>query len=140
MAKFDDRFLKSRPSPSVGNRIYYDPNTPGLGLRITAAGAKAFVFNYRIAGRERRYTIGPYGVDQFPLKRARRRAGELRRMVERGEDPLGQREDARNAATVADLAQRFAEQHRTLVVCGSRKIDDGLSCTLAAARMRERWR
>ena len=40
--------------------------------------------------------------------------------------PAGQREDARNAATVADRAQRFAEQHRTLVVCGSRKIDDGL--------------
>ena len=109
--QFNDKFLKTLPLPAKGNRIWYDDQVTGLGLRITAAGAKSFVFNYRIHGRERRYTLGPYGKDLWTLLRARRRAGELRRMVERGEDPLGERIDARNAPTVADLCDRFEEEH-----------------------------
>ncbi|HXF53402.1 MAG TPA: tyrosine-type recombinase/integrase [Hyphomicrobiaceae bacterium] len=111
MTEFNDRFLKGLIPPESGNRIWYDDQVKGLGLRITAGGAKSFVFNYRIRGRERRYTIGPYGKDQWTLLRARRRAGELRRMVERGEDPLGERQDARNAPTVAELCDRFEEEH-----------------------------
>jgi integrase len=109
--KFNDRFLKGLAPPEKGNRIWYDDQVTGLGLRITAAGAKSFIFNYRINGRERRYTLGPYGKDLWTLLRARRRAGELRRMVERGEDPLGERIDARNAPTVADLCDRFEREH-----------------------------
>jgi integrase len=109
--KYNDQFLKSLPKPEHGNRVWYDTEVTGLGLRITAAGAKSFVFNYRVNGRERRYTLGPYGKDQWTLLRARRRAGELRRMVERGEDPLSERIDARNAPTVNDLCDRFDEEH-----------------------------
>ena len=111
MRRFDDRLLKTLAPPESGNRIYYDDQITGLGLRITAAGARSFVFNYRINGRERRYTVGPYGKDQWTLLRARKRAGELRRMVERGEDPLGERQDARQAPTVADLCDRFEDEH-----------------------------
>jgi integrase len=109
--QFNDKFLKSLPLPAKGNRIWYDDQVTGLGLRITAGGAKSFVFNYRVHGRERRYTLGPYGKDLWTLLRARRRAGELRRMVERGEDPLSGRIDARNAPTVNDLCDRFEEEH-----------------------------
>ena len=109
--KYNDQFLKSLPQPARGNRIWYDTEVKGLGLRITAAGAKSFVFNYRINGRERRYTLGPYGKDLWTLQRARRRAGDLRRMVARGEDPLGERIDARDAPTVADLCDRFEAEH-----------------------------
>jgi integrase len=111
MRQFNDRHLKSLTTPARGNCITYDPSTPGLGLRITAAGAKSFVLNYRFAGRERRYTIGPYGTDQWTLVRARKRAGELRRMIEGGKDPLALRQEARKAETINDLADRFVEQH-----------------------------
>src|SRR5436853_6789847 len=107
MAEFNDKTLRKLPAPATGNKIYRDPEQIGLGLRITSAGAKAFVFSYVIAGRERRYTIGPYGPDQWTVQMARRRAGELRVMVDRGLDPLEQREEARQAPTAADLWARF---------------------------------
>ncbi len=107
--RLTDRMLKTLAAPATGNRIAYDSDIKGLGLRITASGNRSFILNYRIDGRERRYTIGPYG--EYTLLHARKRAGELRRMVERGEDPLGQRVDARTAPTIADMCQRFCEDH-----------------------------
>src|ERR1700731_2501740 len=63
-AKFDDRLVRELPAPASGNRITYDRGgkepVKGFGIRVTAAGAKAFVLNYTIAGRERRLTIGGY--------------------------------------------------------------------------------
>jgi len=111
MYRFNDRYLKTLPCPDKGNKIYYDTKVTGLGLRITAAGAKSFVFNYRIHGRERRLTLGRYGPDQWTLQRARKRAGELRRMIDNGVDPLGEREEKRTAPTMADLCQRFVDDH-----------------------------
>jgi hypothetical protein len=51
--------------PARGSKIVYDGGDPkrsvtGFGFRITAGGAGAFVLNYRVAGRERRLTIGGY--------------------------------------------------------------------------------
>ena len=48
-------------SPATGNQIHYDSEIPGFGLRVTAKGAKSFILNYVINGRERRYTIGGLG-------------------------------------------------------------------------------
>lgn len=106
-----DRILKTFTPPSVGNTIFYDDKVKGFGLRITAAGVKSFVLNYRARGRERRLTIGRYGKDQWTLQRARLRAGELRRLIDDGGDPLDQREQIRNAPTMADLCQRFVDEH-----------------------------
>ena len=82
----------------------------GFGARVTANGARSFVVNYRTkAGRERRYTIG-----QFPawkVSAARAEAAELRKWVDRGEDPMGEFEALRAAPTMADLCQRFEEEH-----------------------------
>jgi hypothetical protein len=48
-------------APASGNKIHYILGVRGLGVRVTAAGAKAFVLNYRTrGGRERRFTIGTF--------------------------------------------------------------------------------
>ena len=52
--KLTDRLVRSLPSPPSSNRITYDTEITGFGVRTTAAGAKAFVLNYRVSGRERR--------------------------------------------------------------------------------------
>ena len=108
--KLTDTIVKTLPAPDKGNRISYDTDVKGFGCRVTANGARSFVINYRTkAGRERRYTIG-----QFPawkVAAARAEAAELKKRVDRGEDPMGEFEAARDAPTVADLCDRFEAEH-----------------------------
>ena len=41
----------------------------GLGVRITAAGVKSYILNYRVGGSQRRMTIGR--TSEVSLSRAR---------------------------------------------------------------------
>jgi integrase len=99
--------------PERGNRIVYDDNAKasGFGIRVTAAGAKAFIIRYRVkdTGQQRTYTIG--GYPSWQVKAARERAQELRRDIDAGGDPLGAKEQARAKPTMADLIARFEEEH-----------------------------
>src|SRR5664279_2006533 len=109
--KITDSLIKGLVAPATGNRIVYDTEISGFGVRTTAGGAVSFVLNYRFQGRERRITIGPYGRDLWTVVRARKDAGELRRRIANGDDPLGEREEAIKAPTVADLCARFEKEH-----------------------------
>lgn len=111
MAKITDKLVRELTPPISGNRIVYDDEIKGFGIRVTTAGAKSFIVNYYISGRERRFTIGPYGTDLWTVAAARKRAGELRRRIALGEDPLAARVEARQAPTVSDLVARFVEEH-----------------------------
>ncbi len=107
--KLTDKLVKAIEAPASGNRIVYDGETKGFGLRVTPAGAKAWVLNYRAAGRERRLTIGAF--PDWLTGAARERAKELKRQVDIGEDPMGERHRERAAPTVADLADCYIEEH-----------------------------
>lgn len=89
--------------------IIWDDAVPGFGVRVTTNGIKAFILNYRARGRERRITIGRYPT--WSASTARGEAMALRRRVDRGEDPLGQRREAREAPTVSGLFRAFSEYH-----------------------------
>jgi integrase len=112
-AKFDDRFVRELPAPAAGNRITYDRGgkepVRGFGIRVTAAGAKAFVLNYTIAGRERRLTIG--GFPAWSVAAAREQGKSLRRRIDGGVDPLTTRQAERAAATVTELCDRYLADH-----------------------------
>jgi Arm DNA-binding domain len=89
-----------------GNRVVYDIETKGFGLRTTAAGAKSFVLNYRAAGgRERRLTIGSF--PDWTVKQARAEAKKLKRAIDGGSDPMADRQANLAAPTVNTLADRF---------------------------------
>ncbi|MBN8907371.1 MAG: tyrosine-type recombinase/integrase [Rhodospirillales bacterium] len=105
----DERAVKGAAAPPTGNQITYDSEVKGFGLRVTAAGATAFILNYRAAGRERRYTIGSY--PDWTAKAAREEAKALKRRIDVGEDPMAERHADRAAATVASLADRFEREH-----------------------------
>jgi integrase len=108
---------KSLERPEKGSTITYDyvrgddPSkvVRGFGLRVTAAGAKAFILNYRASGQERRLTIG--GFPSWGISRARAEARELRVRIDRGEDPLAERVALREAPTVRQLADRYIDEH-----------------------------
>ena len=106
-----DAIVKRLPTPETGSKITYDDGEPkGFGCRITAAGAKSFIFNYRTkSGRERRVTIG--SAANWRTTAAREEAKRLRRLVDQGGDPLGDLEDLRAAPTVSDLITRFKLEH-----------------------------
>jgi integrase len=101
--------VRDLPPPPAGNRITYDSDIPGFGCRTTAASAKSFVLNYRVAGRERRITIGSWPA--WKAAQAREKASALRRQVDDGSDPMQNRQDRREAPTVADLAKLYREVH-----------------------------
>jgi integrase len=91
--------------------IYYDADTKGFGLRVTRAGAKSFILNYRADGIERRYTIGTFR-DPWRVAHARREALRLKKLVDQGEDPQGNRKERRTSPTVKDLIERWRIEHK----------------------------
>lgn len=81
----------------------------GFGVRITPAGVKSYVYQYRLGGRAgsaRRYTIGRHG--EFTPEQARERARQLAELVRRAIDPIEAEEgEAKNKADAkASEAQR----------------------------------
>jgi integrase len=108
--RLTDAIVKALPTPERGNRITYDSDVKGFGCRVTAAGARGFVLNYRTrAGRERRYTIGAFPA--WKTIAARTEAAEWLKRIDRGEDPLADLEAERAAPTVADLCARYQTDH-----------------------------
>ena len=107
--RLTDKLVKALEPPVSGNRITYDDEVRGWGLRVTSQGAKAWVVNYRVSGRERRITIGSY--PDWSVSAAKERAKEIKRAVDRGEDPMAERHRERAAPTVADLGKRYLAEH-----------------------------
>ena len=86
--------------------IHWDRTVKGLGMRVTPAGAKSYILNYRVAGRSRRATLAR--CSEISLKEARERAGRELAAIRDGEtDPLERRRELREAPTVADGLDRF---------------------------------
>jgi integrase len=96
--------------------VVYDADLPGFGIRLTANGARSFVFNYVVHRRERRLTIGRFPT--WSTTAAREEAKGLKRQVNLGIDPLeegrmraAKAEAERSAPTVRDLFLRYADEH-----------------------------
>jgi integrase len=109
--KLTDNLLRRLPTPARGNKITYDDAVKGFGVRTTAAGGRAFILNYRrkLDARERRYTIGSF--PDWGTTAAREEAKRLKRAIDGGADPVGEQEENRAAATVADLCARFERDY-----------------------------
>jgi len=64
--KLSEQVIKDLLIPATGNRVTYFAGATiqgakaprGFGVRVTAAGSRAFILNYRLRGREYRFTIG----------------------------------------------------------------------------------
>jgi integrase len=109
--KLSDAIVRDLTPPATGNKIHYDKGPDavrGFGVRITASGQRSFVLNYVAAGRERRMTIGAYPA--WKVAAARKEAMQLRQDIDRGIDPLADRNAEREAPTVNDLADRYLDE------------------------------
>ena len=92
--------------------IYWDGKTPGLGLRVTAAGSKAFIFETSLNNKTIRMTIG----DQrnWAIGDAQAEASRLKVMTDQGIDPRQVIADA-IAAKDAEAAALTAQEAREMV-------------------------
>lgn len=107
----------------------WDATAPGLGLRVTAGGARAYVFQGRFNGDTVRMTIG--SPEAWSIRQAQERAREIQSMIDAGRDPrrvkaelvaadVQARAEARKrsatlgeawAAYCADRAPQWGERH-----------------------------
>ena len=95
--------------PRGSTFIVWDADVRGLGVRITPAGSKSYVLDYRTEGRRRRVTLAR--VAEASLRDARRLAGrELVAIRAGGRGPLERRREAREAPTVDDALRRYFEE------------------------------
>jgi integrase len=94
--------------------IYWDGKTPGLGLRVTAAGAKAYIFETKLNGKTIRMTIGD--PRNWPIGKAQAEASRLKVMTDQGIDPRQVIADAITAkeAQATLLAQKQVSESVTV--------------------------
>ena len=89
--------------------VEYDSTMPGFGCRVTPAGARAWIFDYRPGGGRRaatrRMTLGR--IDALPYAKARKTAETLYHRTRLGEDPAGTRDKERATPTVNALIERY---------------------------------
>jgi integrase len=107
--KLTQKIIDKLKHPAAGNRILYDSEIPGFGVRITSAGVLSFILNYRVHGRERRCTIGRY--PELTATAARERALQLRGRILDGHDPLEERKQDRTQPTLGELATEYLERY-----------------------------
>lgn len=119
--------------PAAAEYVVWDDGgketVKGFGLKVTPAGAKVYIYRYRIARPgaadqtpPRKYTIGKHG--NLTPEQARTRAKALAAMVEQGIDP---RQTELDAIDAKDTARRQAEEKA--------RIDS----TLSFEKIAERW-
>jgi integrase len=81
-----------------------DTKAPGLRVRVTTAGAKAYVFESKVNGKTLRQTIG--NPSAWSIEAARIEANRLRVLVDQKTDP---RELERQRAEASELARAEAQ-------------------------------
>jgi integrase len=95
--------------PAEKDQVFFDAELPGFGVKVTPAGRKVFLVQYRYPpgrqGKNRRYTIGAYGEGLTP-DQARRIAVEVKGQLAAGKDPVAEREAIERAALTAAAEKR----------------------------------
>ncbi|WP_299773242.1 site-specific integrase [uncultured Tateyamaria sp.] len=111
-AKLTKSSIERLANDGPSDVIFWDEALPGFGLRIKPNGTKSFVVQYRnrTTGRSRRKTIGRHGP-LMTVHQARETAKSLLAEVLRGADPVVELRAQRKAPTIADLADRYLEEH-----------------------------
>jgi integrase len=117
--------VRSAKPPETGQRLIWDGDAKhggvtGFGLRITAAGAKTFILNYRFndpadtarKNNQYRFAIGPAKTTArgggWAVDEARKEADRWRKLIDRGEThPLAERKGRQEAVKAAREAQTF---------------------------------
>lgn len=103
------RVAKFECPPNKGQAFLWDAAQPGLGLRVTRNGARAYIFQTRVNGKSIRVTIGQPSV--WSIAQAQAKARELQLLVDAGHNPVELR---REMAAAKEAGQQAARQQEEL--------------------------
>ncbi|QCX50689.1 tyrosine-type recombinase/integrase [Ralstonia pseudosolanacearum] len=82
----------------------WDAVSPGLGLRATANGAKAYIFQGKVHGKTVRLTIGD--PRSWTIDKAQEEARRLQTLIDAGKDPRTEKAEQRAAYEAEEAAAR----------------------------------
>lgn len=120
--KLTDRFAASKEAiPPQGRVVYFDTEVPGFALRVTANGARSWIFLYRIGkGRGPKHTMTFGDVETITVADAREIAREARGKALKSEDPQAERKARQEQARIArarsiSVSECIAEYFKTKI-------------------------
>ena len=108
MPKLTKEFIESEIIlPVAGQRFYRDDELPGFAVRATAK-SKSFILERRIAGTNRRITIGK--CEELNFDSAKAQAHIMLREIAKGNDPrTRKRINTLKDITLREVLQKFLE-------------------------------
>ncbi|MBY0499660.1 MAG: integrase family protein [Nitrosomonas sp.] len=109
-----DRVAGFKCKPGAKQSIYWDGKIPGLGLRVTASGAKSYIFQTEMHNRTIRLTIGDSRA--WSISDAQDEATRLKVMTDQSIDPRQVKADAAVAKEAAEVARKAQGNRETVTV------------------------
>ncbi len=108
MVKLTKEFIESEiKAPTNGQRFFRDEDVPGFAIRVTLK-SKSYILEKRIAGKNRRLTIGR--CNAMTLDAARTQAYIMLGDIAKGIDPTtGKRINVLGDVTLQETLQKFLE-------------------------------
>jgi integrase len=111
--KLTARVIPTIKLPSgITDKVYFDEDVPGFGLRVRASGVYSWMVQYAIAGRTRRVVLGL--LTALDPGKARATAKDLLAQVRLGRDPAAEKDQAKVRATetFGAFLPRFRERQQ----------------------------
>ena len=103
--KLTKRTIEAIPVSDRDVKVW-DTEIPGFAVKVTPKGTRVYVLKYRVAGRQRWYTIGRHGAPWTP-EEARREAIRLLGEVAAKRDPAEAKNKAKAERTLAELCALY---------------------------------
>jgi integrase len=116
--------------PGKADHLVWDDYIPGFGLRLRTGGSRNWVFQYALGAKQRRLSLGAATEESFTKRKGpdgtiklsiREQAAMLHAAVKLGQDPAGDKTEARKRAsdTFEAVAKKFLAAKKAELCPGS---------------------
>ncbi|MHB8414963.1 MAG: tyrosine-type recombinase/integrase [Acidiferrobacteraceae bacterium] len=111
--KITKRAVDALTPPAKGYVLHWDDEIKGFGLRVMSTGAKSFILQKRIHGKDHRITLGRYGA--VTVEQARRDAKVKAGLIASGGDPVAEKKRADLATkTLTEVLADYGETRNNI--------------------------
>ena len=109
-----ERVASYKCKPGAKQSIFWDGKQSGLGLRVTASGAKSYIFQTELHGKTMRITIGNYPA--WSISDAQTEAARLKVKTDQGIDPRQEAAEEKAAEQAVEEARKAQEARETVTL------------------------